>query len=36
LRNRLALSGRERLLEHYDLGRNVEALARVFAERIPA
>ena len=34
LRNRLARAGRARILEHYDLGRNVEALAGIFAERI--
>ncbi|MGO9337889.1 MAG: glycosyltransferase family 4 protein [Terracidiphilus sp.] len=34
LRNRLALSGRDRILEGYNLERNVERLAAVFAERI--
>jgi glycosyltransferase involved in cell wall biosynthesis len=34
LRDRLARAGRARILEHYDLGRNVEALAGTFAERI--
>lgn len=36
LRDRLARSGRARILEHCDLTRNVETLARIFAERIPA
>jgi colanic acid/amylovoran biosynthesis glycosyltransferase len=36
LRNRLALSGRARVLESYNLARNVETLAAVFAERIQA
>jgi glycosyltransferase involved in cell wall biosynthesis len=36
LRGRLAKSGRARVLEHYDLGRNVETLAGIFAERIQA
>jgi glycosyltransferase involved in cell wall biosynthesis len=36
LRNRLALNGRARILEHYDLARNVETLAKVFKERISA
>jgi glycosyltransferase involved in cell wall biosynthesis len=35
LRERLAASGRSRVLQFYDLERNVEALAAVFAERIP-
>jgi len=35
LRNRLALSGRARVLEQYDLSRNVDALAAVFIDRIP-
>jgi colanic acid/amylovoran biosynthesis glycosyltransferase len=34
LRNRLAKNGRARILEHYDLTPNVEALAQIFAERI--
>ena len=34
LRNRLALSGRARVLENYNLARNVETLAAVFTERI--
>jgi glycosyltransferase involved in cell wall biosynthesis len=34
LRNRFALSGRARVLESYDLARNVETLAAVFTERI--
>jgi colanic acid/amylovoran biosynthesis glycosyltransferase len=34
LRLRLARSGRERILEHYDLRRNVERLAAIFAERV--
>ena len=34
LRNRLALSGRARVLENYNLARNVETLAEVFTERI--
>jgi glycosyltransferase involved in cell wall biosynthesis len=34
LRNRLALSGRARVLEGYNLARNVETLAAVFARRI--
>ena len=33
LRERLGRSGRERILEHYDLRRNVEKLAAIFAER---
>jgi glycosyltransferase involved in cell wall biosynthesis len=36
LRNRLALSGRARVLENYNLARNVETLAAVFNERIQA
>ena len=36
LRNRLAQSGRARVLEGYNLARNVEALAVVFTERIQA
>ena len=35
LRDRLAKSGRARILEHYNLARNVETLAAVFAGRIP-
>jgi len=35
LRQRLAASGRQRVLQQYDLARNVEALAAVFAARIP-
>jgi colanic acid/amylovoran biosynthesis glycosyltransferase len=35
LRQRLAASGRQRVLEHYDLARNVEELAAVFGARIP-
>ena len=34
LRQRLAASGRERILEHYDLRRNVAELASHFAERV--
>jgi colanic acid/amylovoran biosynthesis glycosyltransferase len=34
LRSRLALSGRSRVLENYHLAHNVEALAKVFTERI--
>jgi glycosyltransferase involved in cell wall biosynthesis len=34
LRLRLARSGRVRILEHYDLHRNVEKLAAIFAERV--
>jgi hypothetical protein len=34
LRNRLAASGRTRVLEHYDLARNVDALAEIFTERV--
>jgi colanic acid/amylovoran biosynthesis glycosyltransferase len=34
LRDRLATSGRARILEHYDLGRNVEGLAAIFTQRI--
>jgi glycosyltransferase involved in cell wall biosynthesis len=34
LRRKLAESGRRRVLEHYDLDRNVAQLARVFAARI--
>jgi glycosyltransferase involved in cell wall biosynthesis len=35
LRGRLARSGRARVLEQYDLERNVGELARIFMERIP-
>jgi colanic acid/amylovoran biosynthesis glycosyltransferase len=35
LRERLAKNGRARILEHYDLARNVKALASIFTERIP-
>jgi glycosyltransferase involved in cell wall biosynthesis len=34
LRQRLAASGRARILEHYDLGRNVKQLARHLVERV--
>jgi colanic acid/amylovoran biosynthesis glycosyltransferase len=34
LRNRLAKSGRTRILEHYQLAPNVEKLASIFVERI--
>jgi glycosyltransferase involved in cell wall biosynthesis len=34
LRNRLAASGRARVMEHYNLARNVEALAAIFTNRI--
>jgi glycosyltransferase involved in cell wall biosynthesis len=34
LRGRLAASGRGRVLEHYDLGRNVQTLAAIFAQRV--
>jgi glycosyltransferase involved in cell wall biosynthesis len=34
LRKRLARSGRARILERYDLGRNAEQLAAIFAERV--
>ncbi len=34
LRERLAASGRERVAEHYDLRKNVERLAGIFAEQI--
>jgi colanic acid/amylovoran biosynthesis glycosyltransferase len=33
LRERIAKAGRRRILEHYDLRRNVEKLATIFAER---
>jgi len=36
LRERLGKSGRERVLEHYDLRRNVEKLAAIFVERVKA
>ena len=34
LRERVAKSGRARILSDYDLGRNVERLATIFAERV--
>jgi colanic acid/amylovoran biosynthesis glycosyltransferase len=34
LRNRMAASGRARVLEHYNLPRNVEALAAIFTQRV--
>jgi glycosyltransferase involved in cell wall biosynthesis len=34
LRQRLGKSGRERIVEHYDLRRNMKRLAEIFAERI--
>jgi glycosyltransferase involved in cell wall biosynthesis len=34
MRQRCATSGRARVLEHYDLGRNVDQLARIFVERV--
>jgi glycosyltransferase involved in cell wall biosynthesis len=34
LRQRMAKSGRARVLEHYDLRRNVERLAAIFVERV--
>jgi glycosyltransferase involved in cell wall biosynthesis len=34
LRNRLAQSGRTRVLEHFDLARNVESLAAIFDDQI--
>ncbi len=36
LRQRIAGSARERIVEHYNLRRNVERLAAIFAERIGA
>ena len=36
LRNRIAKSGRTRILEHYQLARNVQKLAAIFVERIDA
>ena len=36
LRERLAKNGRARILENYDLGRNVEQLATIFADRVKA
>ena len=36
LRDRLAKRGRARILKDYDLGRNVEQLARIFADRVKA
>jgi glycosyltransferase involved in cell wall biosynthesis len=34
LRQRMGKSGRARVVEHYDLRRSVERLARIFAERV--
>ena len=34
LRDRLSKSGRQRVLEHYDLRRNVQQLAAIFSERV--
>ena len=34
LRERLGKSGRARVLEQYDLGRNIPKLAEIFAERV--
>lgn len=34
LRNKVATSGRARVVEHYNLARNVEVLAAIFVERI--
>ncbi len=34
LRERLAKNGRARILKDYDLGRNVEQLAAIFADRV--
>jgi len=34
LRQRIGKSGRARVVEHFDLRRNVERLARIFAERV--
>jgi glycosyltransferase involved in cell wall biosynthesis len=36
LRDRVAQSGRARVMEHYELSRSVEGLAAVFAERLEA
>jgi colanic acid/amylovoran biosynthesis glycosyltransferase len=36
LRERVAISGRARILRDYDLGRNVEQLAAIFADRVKA
>jgi colanic acid/amylovoran biosynthesis glycosyltransferase len=36
LRERLGRSGRARILKDYDLGRNVEQLATIFADRVTA
>jgi glycosyltransferase involved in cell wall biosynthesis len=36
LRERFSRSGRKRILQHYDLHRNVKELARHFAERVKA
>ena len=35
LRRRLGTSGRQRVLDHYDLSQNVEKLAEVFREQLP-
>ena len=34
LRQRMAISGRARIVEHFDLRRNVERLAAIFVERV--
>jgi len=34
LRQRMGRSGRARVVEHYDLRRNVERLAAIFVERV--
>jgi len=34
LRDRLSKNGRQRVLEHYDLRRNVQQLAAIFSERV--
>jgi len=34
LRDRISKSGRQRILEYYDLRRNVEQLAVIFSERL--
>jgi colanic acid/amylovoran biosynthesis glycosyltransferase len=36
LRDRIAKSGRARVMEHYELSRSVEGLAAIFAERLEA
>jgi hypothetical protein len=36
LRECLARAGRARILKDYDLGRNVERLAAIFADRVKA